>query len=249
MDDRVVGELGPLPAGVAVHRVVAAADGADPARLAQPAFELGDVAAAAVRQRVAAVGEGVEDEVGDALLGGQLDRRLEVLPAGVDAAVGDQAEQVEAAARAVRGPARRRRAATSLSKKVPSAIGVVDPGQVLLDDRAGAEVQVADLGVAHLPDRAGRRRGPGRRAGCAGSSPRGGRRPASRRARSALPGPGSARPQPSRMTRASEGTSVMTRLSGALRRSPRSPRRRARRRRPGRRRRRAGPAARRRCRA
>ena len=28
---------------------------------------------------------------------------------------------------------------------------VVDPGQVLLDDRPGAEVEVADLGVAHLP--------------------------------------------------------------------------------------------------
>ena len=33
-----------------------------------------------------------------------------------------------------------------------AAVGdrVVDPGQVLLDDRAGAEVEVADLGVAHL---------------------------------------------------------------------------------------------------
>src|SRR4029078_6400834 len=27
----------------------------------------------------------------------------------------------------------------------------VDPGQVLLDDRAGSEVEVPDLGVAHLP--------------------------------------------------------------------------------------------------
>ena len=27
---------------------------------------------------------------------------------------------------------------------------VVDPGEVLLDDGAGAEVEVADLGVAHL---------------------------------------------------------------------------------------------------
>ena len=34
-----------------------------------------------------------------------------------------------------------------------AAVGdrVVDPGQVLLDDGAGAEVEVADLGVAHLP--------------------------------------------------------------------------------------------------
>ena len=80
VDDRVVGELDPLPAGVAVHRVVAAADGGDAAGLAQPALELGQVAAAAVGQRVAAVGEGVEDDVGDALLGGQLDRRPRCAP-------------------------------------------------------------------------------------------------------------------------------------------------------------------------
>ena len=51
-----------------------------------------------------------------------------------------------------------------------AAVGdrVVDPRQVLLDDRAGAEVEVADLGVAHLPvrqaDVAARRP----RAACAG---------------------------------------------------------------------------------
>ena len=149
VDDRVVGELGPLPTGVAVHRVVAAADGADPPRLAQPAFELGDVGATAVRQRVAAVGEGVEDDVGDALLRGQLDRRLDVLPAGVDAAVGDQPQQVQAPARAAAGVL-----AGGQQRRVleEAAVGdrVVDPGQVLLDDRAGAEVEVADLGVAHL---------------------------------------------------------------------------------------------------
>ena len=149
VDDRVVGELGPLPARVAVHRVVAAADGGDAARLAQPALELGEVLAAAVGQRVAAVGEGVEDDVGDALLGGELDRRLDVLPAGVDAAVGDQAEQVEAAARAAPGTLAGGEQRLVLEE---AAVGdrVVDPGQVLLDDRPGAEVQVADLGVAHL---------------------------------------------------------------------------------------------------
>ncbi len=149
MDDRVVGELGPLPAGVAVHRVVAAADGADPAGLAQPALELGEVAAAAVRQGVAAVGEGVEDDVGDPLLGGELDRRLDVLPARVDAAVGDQAEQVQAAARAAPGGVAGGEQRLVVEE---AAVGdrVVDPGQVLLDDRPGAEVEVADLRVAHL---------------------------------------------------------------------------------------------------
>ena len=108
-----------------------------------------EVAAAAVRQRVAAVGEGVEDEVGDALLRGELDRRLDVLPAGVDAAVGDQAEQVQAPARAAAGALAGGEQRLVLEE---AAVGdrVVDPGQVLLDDRAGAEVEVADLGVAHL---------------------------------------------------------------------------------------------------
>ena len=150
MDDRVVGELDPLPAGVAVHRVIAAADRGDTAGLAQPALELAEVAAAAVGQRVAAVGEGVKDDVGDALLRGELDRRLDVLPAGVDAAVGDEAEQVQAAARAAAGAVAGSQQRLVLEE---AAVGdrVVDPGQVLLDDRAGAEVEMADLRVAHLP--------------------------------------------------------------------------------------------------
>ncbi len=60
VDDRVVGALDPLPALVAVHREVAAADGADAARRAQPALDLLDVLRAARRARVAPVGEGME---------------------------------------------------------------------------------------------------------------------------------------------------------------------------------------------
>ncbi len=171
------------------------------------------VAAAAVRQRVAAVGEGVEDDVGDALLRGELDRRLDVLPAGVHAAVGDEAEQVQAPARAVAGPLAGGEQRLVLEE---AAVGdrVVDPGQVLLDDRAGAEVEVADLGVAHLA------------VGQADVAALGGElrvgKPSQSRSKTgvsaseiALPGPGSASPQPSRMTSASEGT-VTTTPSGAL---------------------------------
>ena len=72
--------------------------------------------------------------------------------------------------------------------------GLVDAHQVLLDDRARAEVQVADLGVAHLAvgqaDGAARRRS----AACAGSSPTARRTRACRQARSALPGPGGREP-------------------------------------------------------
>ena len=149
MDDRVVGELGPLPAGVAVHRVVAAGDRSDAAGPVEPAAELGDVLGAPVREGVAAVGEGVEDDVGDALLCGELDRGLDVLPPRVDAAVGDEAEEVEPSARALA------RTVAGGSKRLvfeEAAVGdrVVDPGEVLFDDGAGAEVEVTDLGVPHL---------------------------------------------------------------------------------------------------
>ena len=110
----------------------------------------------------------MDDQVGHALLRGELDQRLDVRPAGVDAAVGDEADQVQAPARARRAASQ---AATQRLVLEEGAVGdrVVDPRQVLLDDRAGAEVEVADLGVAHLPvgqpDVAAR----GRERACAGS--------------------------------------------------------------------------------
>jgi hypothetical protein len=85
----------------------------------------------------------------NALAGSQLDARLYVLPPGVDAAVGDEAHQVQAAARAGAG-----RLAGGPQYRVleEAAVGdrVVDPGQVLLDDRSRTEVEVPHFGVAHL---------------------------------------------------------------------------------------------------
>ena len=74
------------------------------------------------------------------------------------AAVGDEPEQVQPPARAARRPPR----STSFSKNEPSSIASSMRSEVLPHDRAGAEVEVADLGVAHLavgqPDGAARRR-------------------------------------------------------------------------------------------
>ena len=99
---------------------------------------------------VAAVGEGVKYDLGDTLLDRQLDARLEVLPARVHAAVGDEAEQVDAAAGTGAGPLAGCPQGLVLEE---AAVGdrVVDPGQVLVDDSAGAEVEVAYLRVPHLP--------------------------------------------------------------------------------------------------
>jgi hypothetical protein len=93
----------------------------------------------------------VDDDLGDPEARAHGDERLEVVPAGVHAAVGDQADEVHAL-EALEG-----RAQDRVLGERPVGDGLVDPGEVLLDDRPGAEVEVADLAVAHLalrqPDR------------------------------------------------------------------------------------------------
>jgi hypothetical protein len=144
VDDRVVGALRAVPAAIAIHPPVPPADRADPADVTQPALDLLDVGSACGWRCVPAVGEGVQHQVGDSLLPRQLDHGLDVLPARVDAAVGDQPDRVQP-------PAARlaRRAAGGAQRRVleEAAVGdrVVDPGQVLLDDRARAQVEVPDL--------------------------------------------------------------------------------------------------------
>ncbi len=146
VDEQVVGLLHAVPALVAVHREVAPDHRADArvARLAAPALDRLEVALAAVRGGVAAVGERVHDDVGDAALGRQLDQRLQVVLGRVHAAVGDQADQVQP----LRVGHRRREHLVLRQRAVLHRR--VDAGEVLRDDRARAEVEVADLGVAHL---------------------------------------------------------------------------------------------------
>ena len=145
--EQVVGLLDAVPALVAVHREVAADDGPDPARadLVHPGLDLREVLHAALGRRVAAVGEGVHDQVLDPPLGGELDQRLEVAVGGMHAAVGHQPDEVHA-----RGVAERRLQHLVLGERAVLDRGV-DPRQVLGDDRAGPQVEMPDLGVAHLP--------------------------------------------------------------------------------------------------
>src|SRR5207248_9377951 len=81
------------------------------------------------------------------LRGRQLDQRLQVTLGRVDAAVRDEPEQVQASGVA-RADTRRQEHIVLGERSVFDR--VVDAGQVLADDRAGAQVQMADLGVAHL---------------------------------------------------------------------------------------------------
>ena len=138
--------LDAVPAAVAVHGVEAADDAphAGVAGLLAPALDRLQVAGSGVRRRVAAVGEGVDDHLGNAEVGGHPDQRLQVLHARVDPAVADQADQVEALGVAHSVDEDR------VLVELAVGHGIVDPGQVLAHHRAGAEVEVADLAVAHL---------------------------------------------------------------------------------------------------
>ena len=152
VDDRVVGELGPLPALVAVHRVVAARR---PTRsrpvpaLSSTACELRQVADAAGRRGVAAVGDRrARRRAARCVRAASSIERVQVLLVAVHAAVRDQADEVQR----VLPPAQRSIAAASagLLEELAVADALVDAREVLVDDPAGAHVHVADLGVAHL---------------------------------------------------------------------------------------------------
>ena len=146
MDEEVVGELNTVPALVAVHRVVATDHGADApgAGVGHPLLDGRQIAGSRRRQRVAPVGERVQHQIGHLELRAHPDQGLQVAPAGVDAAVGDQADQMQAL------HVGERRAEHVVGDKLAAFRGLVDPGEILHDDRPGPEVQVSHLRVAHL---------------------------------------------------------------------------------------------------
>ncbi|MNX92463.1 hypothetical protein D3C86_1246030 [compost metagenome] len=148
-----VGDLDPLPAVVAVHGVVAPHDGGDLAVThgVQALLDLVEVAPARGGRRVAPVGDGLDVGLGHAEARGHLQEGVEVLLGAVDAAVGDQAHQVQATAAAL--GAFHGLDQHGVGEEVPVVDGLVDPNQVLVDHAARAHVGVADLRVAHLAGR------------------------------------------------------------------------------------------------
>ena len=98
-DHRVESFLLALPLLVAIHGIVAAADGGDlaDAVLAHLLLQLLDVARAVGGQRVAAVHEAVHEHALHAVLLGHAQERVEVVLVRVHAAVREQTEEVQAA--------------------------------------------------------------------------------------------------------------------------------------------------------
>ena len=146
MDDGLEGLVRSVPTLVAVHRVVAARDGGDPV-----GRQLGEVVDGRGRRDVAAVGERVDPR----LLGSEAEQGFQVVDVRMDAAVGDEPEQVRALA-ALEGADE-----GGDLEEGPVLDRRVHSHQVLQQDAAGADRQVPDLRVAHLP-----RRKADRLAGC-----------------------------------------------------------------------------------
>ena len=95
---QVVCPLGPVPPAIAVHREVPTHDRTDPAgaRVGHPAVHGLEVAGAGGGKRVAPVGERVQHQIRHVQLRAQPDQGLQVKPTGMDAAIGNQADQVHA---------------------------------------------------------------------------------------------------------------------------------------------------------
>ena len=98
MDDRIVAALDALPALVAVHREVAAADRRDPhvrVDVGKPGLEVGDVALGGGRRGVAAIEQRVDHDLADALLTGKRDEGDDVSIVRMDAAGADERRRAE----------------------------------------------------------------------------------------------------------------------------------------------------------
>ena len=117
--------------------------------LAHLLLELGDVVGAGGGAGVASVHEGMHEDALQLVFAGDAEQGIEMLLVGVDAAVGDQAEEMKLAsafAGALHGLDDGR-----VLLEFAGGDGHVDAGDVHLHDAAGADVEVAHFAVAHLP--------------------------------------------------------------------------------------------------
>ena len=149
MDHGAIGLLDALPAIVAVHRVVAAADAGDLAHavLAHLLLELAQEVDAAVGRRVAAVHEAVDENVLHLVFARHAQQLEQMLDVRMHAAVAHQPDQMQLASAAALHRVEQQR----LAEEFAAGDQLVDARDVHLDDAAGADIQVAHFAIAHLP--------------------------------------------------------------------------------------------------
>ncbi|KAG9527173.1 phosphoglycerate mutase 2, partial [Aureobasidium melanogenum] len=161
LDNAVHGLLDAVPALVTVHGVVTTDNSGDlaEAELVGVVEDGLHMAGARLGVGVTAVAEEVDVDLGHADLLGDLEQSEEVVDVRVDTAIRDETEQVQAAVALLCAG----EALDDVVDLVEFALldGLVDADNVLPDDSAGADVQVADLRVAHeaLGETDGERRG------------------------------------------------------------------------------------------
>ena len=149
VDQRVVSDFHPLPAFVAVHGVITADDRGHLARrCGHVLFEVGDEALAAARVGVAAVHEAVHERIFDLIFGGDVAEFEKMLQRRVHAAVRHEAHEMHVHA-VFLGVFERGFHLRVLHDRVVAA-GAVDLHEVLINDAAGADIEVSHLRIAHL---------------------------------------------------------------------------------------------------
>ena len=137
-----------MPSTISVHREVTPAQGGKlaAADLAHATQQPAQVAGAAGYRGVAAISERMNEHVLHSRVPRDLEQGVEVGGLGMDAAIAEQAEQVQGTAFGVRHGALQ----SGILGQSAGADQLVDPSDVHLDDAARANVQVADFAVAHL---------------------------------------------------------------------------------------------------
>jgi hypothetical protein len=145
---RAVSFFDALPAIIAVHGVIAAADAGNlaDAVFAHLLLELSHVVDAAIRRRIAAIGEAMDKNARDSLLLGHAQQGEKVLQLGMNAAVADEAHQVELVFAATLHPFKQQ----MLAKEISRGDHLIDARDVHLNHAAGAHIHVTDFAIAHL---------------------------------------------------------------------------------------------------
>ncbi len=156
---RVIGERDALPALVAVHAVIASADGADGDALAvaEGGEEAVEIAKRAARRRVAPVEQSVHHDR-NAGRGENIGECRDLILMRMHPARREQAQEMGAAATRLELGDEVAQARVARERAVLDRL--VDARQILEHDPAGAEIHMSDLGIAHLalrqPDGMGR---------------------------------------------------------------------------------------------
>ena len=153
MDHHIERFSNALPAAISIHGVIAAADRGDFAAvvLAHLLLELLEISSTAGGERIAAVHESMNEDAINTLLLGHFQERIKMIDVRVNAAVGDEPEDVQAAA------TRTCVLHSGEQDRVLEELAVldhqIDAGDVHVHDASGAYVEMADFAVAHLPIR------------------------------------------------------------------------------------------------